>query len=164
MPDLVLGVIEVSYSDAGKKTPRKRRHNKKGRSTGDSEPKDGGPVTTVMVARILEEKYGVMQAFYNDTQDNILGEVIHSLEGALEDIYSGSPVKDPYAEATQNIDAGFRQWLMQGEIESMGISGVPTQASIERRSLRFKEGVASGPRPSFVDTSLYELSFRSTIE
>ena len=164
MPDLVLGVIEISYSDAGPKPPRRRKHNKKGRSVEAKEPEDTGPTTTAQVAKILEDKYGVMAAFYDLTKDDILGECIHSLEGALEDLYAGAPVHDPYAEATQNIDAGFRQFLMQGEIESMGIEGVPTQASIDRQSLRFKSGVSSGPRPSFVDTSLYELSFRSTIE
>ena len=163
MTELILGVIDVPYSDDGKKPPRRRRHNKKGRSVGE-EPADTGPTTTAQVAKILEDKYGVMQAFYALTKDDILGECIHSLEGALEDLYAGAPVHDPYAEATQNIDAGFRQFLMQGEIESMGIAGVPTQASIDRQSLRFKSGVASGPRPSFIDTALYELSFRSTIE
>ena len=164
MTDLILGVIDVPYSDDGKKPPRKRKHNKKGRSVEAKEPEDTGPTTTAQVAQILEDKYGVMQAFYDLTKDNILGECIHSLEGALEDLYAGAPVHDPYAEATQNIDAGFRQFLMQAEIESMGIEGVPTQASIDRQSLRFKSGTASGPRPSFINTALYELSFRSTIE
>ena len=161
MTELILGVIEVAYDNGGKHV-RRRRHNKTGRSTGEASGE--GPTTTVQVATILEEKYGVMQAFFDDTKDHILSECIHSLEGALEDLYSGAPVKDPYAEATQNIDAGFRQWLMQGEIETLGIPGVPTQAAIERRSLRFKEGVAAGPRPSFIDTATYELSFRSEIK
>jgi hypothetical protein len=174
MPDLILGVVDVSYTDdVDPRDPTRARITKKGRvHVTDAQRiqrwmegrSDDGPTTTAKVAQALEDKYQVMGHFYEALQDNIAGAVIHSLEGALEDLYAGAPVKDPYAEVGQEIAAAFRQFLLQGEIESMGVEGVPTKASIERKSSRFKSGTSPGPRPSFIDTSLYELSMRAWVE
>lgn len=161
MTNLVFGNISVPYDDGGKparrKVPKKPRRGKKAKpppvSKGSEEP-----TTTDRVAAILEEKYGIYAAFFEQNQDHIQAAMVHSAEGALEDLFAGSPVTDPFGEAGDEIAAGFRQWLMQGEIEKMGIPGVPTQASIERRSLRFKDKKGPNVRPSFVDTGLFEAS------
>jgi len=172
MPNLILGVIEVPYSDDGvkptKKAPKRPKGGKAGTAGRGAKPKtpaaDKGVTTTVHVAQALEEKYGVMAQFYSHFQNEIVGAVVHSMEGALEDLYAGGPLGDPYAEAGQEIAAGFRQFLLQGEIENYGIAGVPTQASLDRRSLRFKSKVSNADRPSFIDTGNYELAFRSWVE
>lgn len=147
MTDLVLGVVDVPYSDGNVKSE-----------------KSSSPTTTVDVAQILEEKYGIMQAFYDAHKVDITQSLVNSAEGALEDIFTGGQVVDPFAEAGQFVQSEFRTFLMTAEIESMGVPGVPTQASIKRRSLRFKNKVASGPRPSFIDTGTYEMSMRAWVE
>lgn len=158
MTTLVLGVIEVPYENEGKDAPKgKKRRRGEGSARGK-------PTTTVDVANFLEEKYGVMAVFYEQYKDSIGNAVVHSLEGALEDIFLGSPNTDPFAEAGQEIASGFREFLLSAQIEELGVPGVPTQASIERRSLRFKDKVSAGPRPSFISTGTYELSMRAWIE
>ena len=147
MTDLVLGVVDVPYSDGNVKSE-----------------KSSSPTTTVDVAQILEEKYGIMQAFYDAHKVDITQSLVNSAEGALENIFTGGQVVDPFAEAGQFVQSEFRTFLMTAEIESMGVPGVPTQASIKRRSLRFKNKVASGPRPSFIDTGTYEMSMRAWVE
>jgi len=141
MADLCLGVIDVPYDN-----------------------RDGQPATTYTVATILEEKYGVMQHFYDAHQQDITKALVSSVENALSAILEGGFVGDPFASAGQDIRQEFRTFLMTGEIEGMGIPGVPTKAAQNRRSLRFKDKVASGPRPSFIDTSLYETSMIAWVE
>ena len=140
MPTLVLGVVDVPYDNRGEST------------------------STVQVATWLEAKYGVMDNYVNRHKPDIEKSLINSREGALEDLYSGSPIKDPYAEAMREVRSGFRLFLMTGEIEQMGVEGVPTQAAIDRKSHRFKDKVSDHNRPSFVDTATYELSMRAWIK
>lgn len=147
MTTLNLGVIDVPYDDRS--------------GVGGSK---GEPTTTVSVATLLEEKYGVMGAFYEAHKQDITQSLVSSVEGALEDLFANGWIGDPFAEAGQAIQTEFRTFLMTGEIEKMGIPGVPTKASVERRSLRFKDKVSSGPRPSFIDTSLYEMSMVAWVE
>ena len=157
MTQLVFGVIDIPYENAG--APPKPRKGKRKRA------KAGEPTTTVMVATWLEDKYGVMGHFYDAHKDQITGELVESLEGALENVFAGAPMTDnPFADGTQEIGKMFRVFLMTAEIEQMGVDGVPTQAAIERRSLRFKDKLSDHQRPSFVDTSTYESSFVSWVE
>ena len=154
MTDLVLGVIEVAYDTGGEaKKPRKAKH-----------ARSSEPTTTVLVATVLEAKYGVMATFADAHQNDITGDLISSIEGALEDLYAGAPMRDPFAEGCKKIDGRFRQFLMTAEIESMGIPGVPTKAAVERRSLRFKKKKSDHDRPSMVDTGLYSASAISWVE
>ncbi len=173
MVNLVLGVVEVPYSNEGappkaRKAPKNPKAGKAGKGAKASKPKtpakDKGVTTTVQVAQALEDKYGVMAVFYDHFQNEVIGAVVHSMEGALESLYMGGPLGDPYAEAGQEIAAGFRQFLLQGEIEDYGIEGVPTQAALDRKSLRFKSKVGPTERPSFIDTGNYELAFRAWVE
>jgi hypothetical protein len=156
MTTLVFGVIDVPYENEGAKPKKKPK-----RGQGSKNP---APTTTVQVAEILEEKYGVMQAFYDARKNDITQHMIESAEGALETLFMGGPVDDLFAEASQGIQADFRTFLMTAEIETMGIPGVPTKAAQERRSLRFKAKVGPNSRPSFIDTGTYELAFRGWVE
>lgn len=174
--DLVLGVVDVPYENEGKpRDPKRARITKKGRvhSTdaqriqnwmeGRGSDSDSA-VTTVQVATWLEEKYHVMEVFYEEHKDDITQTLIDSIGGALENLYAGAPAGDPFAEAEQQVTADFRTFLLTGEIETLGLEGVPTQAALERRSLRFKRGRSGTPRPSFIDTSTYELAMRCWTE
>lgn len=171
MPTLNLGVIDIPYDNGGT-TPKRPNKKKRKRNTAKAVASEGegsgatssDSTTTTQVARILEDKYGVMAAYYQKHQDDVAQAVINSLDGALESLYMGQPMPDPFAEAGQEIMAGFRMFLSTAEIEGMGVDGVPTQASIDRRSLRFKNKKSDGPRPSFVDTGTYEAAMRAWVE
>ena len=171
MTDLILGVIEAAYTaETEPRDPTRARITKKGRvhrqdakriTNWQAGRTDDGPATTVTVAQALEAKYHVMEVFVSHHMEEITGAMVNSLENALSSIYEGAPPPtDPLQGASDEIAGAFRHFLMSSEIESYGIPGVPTKAALEGKSARFKSGNAGGPRPSFVDTSLYELSAR----
>lgn len=136
---LNLGVIDLPY--AGDKT-----------------------VTTVEVAKILEDKYGVMSIFADIHGDDIAKALEESIAGALDNVLMGQADPDPFAQAETEIEALFKfDFLESGEIEGIA-PNTPTQAAINRASLRFKKGAAKNDRPSFIDTSTYENSFKAWIE
>lgn len=153
-----MGCIDIPYENEGRDADPSRKRK---RGQGSSR---GAPTTTAQVAQILEDKYGVMRVFYDNNKDAIEAAVVHSVEGALEDLFLGAPVKDPFAEAGAEVASGFREFLLSGQIEQLGVEGVPTQAAQDRRSLRFKSKRAKAQRPSFIDTGLYELSARAWVE
>ena len=138
---LRLGVIDVPYPN-----------DKEGTSTGD-------------VAEILEAKYGVMDVFYQNNKQAVADDVASGFAGTLESLMMGAPVREDtlFASGETQIDTLFKQWLSSGAIEGLGISGVPTKAAQGRRSLRHKNKINPRPRPSFIDTGLYESSFKSEV-
>ena len=141
MPTLHLGVIDQPYQ-----TGRE--------STGD-------------VAEILEAKYEVMGHFVKKHEQDIANDLENSLEGALENVLlGGPPSSDPFAAATSAIDNRFKKFLSLKEMDALGVPGVPTQASLAGYSKRFKQKQKKGrgPRPSFIDTGLYQASFKSWVD
>ena len=74
----------------------------------------------------------------------------------------GAPLSlDPGAGATEKIQQRFREFLTNKEMDGLGIPGVPTQASIEGHSKRFKQPYKKRKsRPSFVDTGLYQAAMK----
>jgi hypothetical protein len=165
MPVLHLGVVDVPYANEGRDPPV--RVTKKGRlhkgtarrlarQAQSGEGGTGAATTTVDVAKLLEKKYGLFTAFYEDNEQHIADALAHGMSGALEDLFAGAPLRDPFAEINEELTAGFKQWLAQGEVESLGIHGVPTQAAMERRSGRFKNKRGPTQRPSFIDTGIME--------
>jgi hypothetical protein len=136
---LHLGVIDMPYSNA--KT-----------TTGD-------------VAEILEGKYGVMACFYRTNETVIDKEMEKALEGSLETLMmGGSPSARPYDSAMNKIEELFNAFLDTGVMDKAGdVAGVPTQAALKGRSKRFKRNKGP-PRPSFIDSGLYESSFKAWIE
>ncbi|HEY0181254.1 MAG TPA: hypothetical protein VGC09_00465 [Rhodopila sp.] len=121
-----------------------------------------GGIGTVDVARILEAKYHIMQSFYRMHEVNVAKYVENSLAGTLENLMMGAPVRgSPYAGAESAIETRFREFLMLNEIEGAGIPGVPTMAAMKGISHRFKGKRSGSPRPSFIDTGLFETSFRA---
>ena len=174
MPVLNLGVVEVAYSDETEpRDPSRARLTKKGHVHKQDARRierwmkgqtDDQPATTVTVAEALEEKYHVLETYVEHHKDDIGQAINNSLEGALENLHMGAPMGDPYAEAGQEIASGFRTFLLTAEMEQMGIDGVPTQAALDRESLRFKAKHGNEQRPSFVDTGTYEAAMRAWIE
>jgi hypothetical protein len=130
--------------------------------------------TTGDVAEILEKKYGVMGAYFDNNKTKIIKAMENSVAGALNNLMAGGPTGvSPFASAESFIDADFRQFLSSSEIEKLGIPGVPTQAALNGISHRFKnprykivkgKKVRRPRRPSFIDTSLYQSSMKSWFE
>jgi len=160
---IVLGVVDIPYADTSETKPKMTGRVKRGRKAAKPEATSGAK-STGEVAEILEGKYGVMQAFYTKHETDIASQIEDVLQGQIENIMAGSPISaNPLAEATSGIEDMFKQFLSGGEIESMGIEGVPTQAALDRVNHRLKRG--KGPdRPSFIDTGLYQASFAAEVE
>lgn len=160
MATLHLGVIDVAYSD----------------------PDASGASTTGQVAQILEDKYHVMRIFAEEHWDELEELVADAIVGQLETARSGIIPQIPNIDV-QKLDAAFRDFLDSNEIQSILPERI--QAADEGISHRFKNAqnrtvkasdvvsrgsgaglsiVAKkprGPRPAFVDTGLYQASFRS---
>lgn len=152
MTTLHLGVIDIPYAGSP------RRHK--------SHRAMAGTQTTGDVAGWLEDSYGVMQAFVDHHESDILTDLESSLEGAVESLLMGAPVQlQPFGSGLSKIEDRFKQFLATKEIEGLGIAGVPTGAALRGVSHRFKHPYAKRPpRPSFIDTGLFAASFKAWID
>jgi hypothetical protein len=153
MTVLHLGVLDLPYADAQSFKEIRRKKPKQ---------MPRGPITTGDVAEILEAKYGILQFFYARYGNEIRDEVLASFEKAIESVELGAPVTlDAFGEAAAKIEDRFRNFLSNREMDGLVI-GVPTEAAKLGHSKRFKRSSKRRPpRPSFIDTGLYEGSFRA---
>jgi hypothetical protein len=149
VPVLHFGVIDLPYRAArGKRAKR-----------------TAATVTTGDVAGWLENRYGVMQTFYDAHQDSVVEKMTESVRDAMEALMQGAPATlDPFGAATSEIEGQFKRFLSTREMDKLGVTGVPTQASLEGRSSRFKSKKSGAPRPSFIDTGLYQSSFKAWVD
>lgn len=105
-----------------------------------------------------------MEIFYELNADQISKNLEESLAGVMENVLMGAPMPDDvFASATSKVEDSFKKFLSQKEMEKLGYRGVPTKAALMGVSHRFKKK-RGAPRPSFIDTGLYQSSFRSWIE
>jgi hypothetical protein len=125
-----------------------------------------GRATTGDVANWLENKYHIMELMYETHQTQIADDLANSVRGALETLMSGGPAAvDPFAAAGDDIRRRFDDFIALGEVEWLGIPGVPTKAALAGKSSRFKKKRnPRGRRPSFIDTGLYLQSFRAWVD
>jgi hypothetical protein len=158
---LVFGVYDISYQRTENNKvpiPKKGRKNKPVKIA-------TGQQTTGDVAGWLEDKYHVMEGFYDLHQREIAGMLENSLAGAIESMMQGAPASNnAFGDATNSIEQLFKfQYLDKEEITQTGADGVPTQAALDGVSKRFK--LNKGPRrPSFIDTGDYQKSMTAWIE
>lgn len=129
----------------------------------DELPYEESGVTTGDVAEILEDKYEVMEGFVYLHKDDIQEALVNGLGGAIENLMSGVKT-DPFGEAMSTIETGFKQYLTREEIVYTHSPGkVPTMAALLGHTKR-KKGKTGNRRPSFIDTGIYQSSFKSWIE
>lgn len=156
MTTLHLGVIDQYYSNPPKTTKSGKPRRRPAKGTASS-------TSTGDVAGYLENKYGVMQTFFDAKQQQIADALADAMAGELENIVMGAPPSpEPLAEGTSKIENMFKMFISSGEVEHSGIVGTPTQASLDRRA---GKGRRYGTRglTSFIDTGLYESSFKAWV-
>ena len=147
---LHLGVLDVPYNQVPSKRQRKAR---------------AGTVTTGDVAGWLENRYHIMEIYFEQHKEDVAKSLENSIAGALESFLMGAPVTlDALGPATSEIEDGFKQFLAQGEMEKIGFPGVPTAAALAGINHRFKNPRTGRRRVSFVDTGLFLASFRAWID
>ena len=151
MPTLHLGVVDVPYGHQDPARPGRKPGNTPNETTGD-------------VAQILEDKYGIMQTFWDLHGQEVADAMTAGLLGELESELMGAPAgRDPVAGAMDLAKQIFSRFLESKEMDGV-VGGVPTQASLNGTSHRFKNKKGAPGRPSFVDTGLFESSFRAWVE
>jgi hypothetical protein len=159
MPTMHLGVTDIPYSWGQKKaggiSAAKAMQAAK-RGTGR-----GGGVTTGDVAGYLEARYGLMAAYLDRRERDINTTIENSVLGALESALMGkrAGVGRALDSATEVMQEQFKDMLSLRQFD--GMRGVPTLAAQRGVSHRFKFPYRRRPeRPSFIDTGLYQDSFR----
>jgi hypothetical protein len=151
---LHFGVVDLPYAHT---PPPQGRRKKKAAA---------GTQTTGDVAEILEAEYHVMEHFWNLHSADVIHDLEGSLQGALHSVLMGSPVPpSAFASAESAIEDRFKRFLSDKEMDALGFPGIPTQAALRGVSKRHKRSRARrGPRPSFIDTGLYQASFKAWVE
>jgi hypothetical protein len=158
---LHLGVFEYPYATHVPENARRvvSRLYKSG-STETFTAAPAGAETTGDIASILEAKYHVIEIFYETYKQQIADLIANEMAGSLESLMQGKPLADPIAGAMSEITKLFKNFILSGEIEKMGIPGVPTKAALDgvQTALESRKGAR---RPSFKDTGLYVSAFTS---
>jgi len=124
--------------------------------------------TTLEVARILEQNYGLFATYYKLRRRVIAKELTKAYQGALNSLLNGAPARrNPGASAMAFIEHDFKEMVSLRKFDGI-ISGVPTEAAKKGVSHRFKRpyktGRKRGPRPSFRDTGLFLSSVKAWID
>ena len=138
MSKVELGVDDVAYSD-----------------------EDGG-VTTYQVAKILEQKYQVMEVFYKAYHKKIAEEVQRKYAMMLKRYLKDGKTWGEQTELPMDdTRALFSDYLDRDEWQQ--ITGRTIMAAAGK-SIRKKNKSYTGPRPAFIDTGLYRRSFRAFLK
>lgn len=127
-----------------------------GKKTGESH------LTIGDLATILEAKYHVMETFASVRRENIKSQVKDAMATRLTAELRGERDRGrALNKAFGQIEHMFRDFLVQKQMDGL-VKGVPTQASLDGISHRFKKPNAKRPaRPSFIDTGQYVAAFKA---
>jgi hypothetical protein len=161
MPTLHLGVIDIPYGPQ----PQAPRKASKRPGKARARKQSNTSITTGDVASILEAKYHVMEIFYEEHQGDVTSDLVDSLEGTVQSLMMGAPASiDPFGSATSKIEDRMKKFLDDREMERLGYPGVPTMAALMGVSHRFANPYKRrAPRPSFIDTGLYQSSMKAWV-
>ena len=167
MPTLHLGVIDLPYIEDPAGAPKKiAKAGRKRPKPHKSHAGKYGNVTTGDVATFLENRYHLMEIFWELHKDEIADDFANSVAGSIETLLMGGPANlDVMGTATSKLEDRFKQMLSQRELDTIGIPGIPTAAAEAGVSHRHKSGFTKNrtPRPSFIDTGLFQASFKSWV-
>lgn len=144
---LHLGVIDLPYGHQDPARPGRKPAKTPNETTGE-------------VAQILEDKYEIMGTFFALHGEQILDAMAQGLVADMENRAMGAPPGlDPFASAMAYGEQLFRTFLEQKELDGV-VGGVPTKASLDGVSHRFKGKKGAPGRPSFVDTGTFSAAFK----
>ena len=138
--NLNLGVVDVAYTD------------------GD------GATTTGDVAGYLENQYHVMRIFLEENGDFIHERITNSVVGAIESIAQGNRVpKLDLKPAMGEIEERFRDSLDSGELHRVLPQNHQVSDATLKTSSRKKVIKQDESRQAFIDSGLYQASFRAWV-
>lgn len=161
---LHLGEVEISYSGSSyAAAPKGKRigHARRGKITAPRAPSN--QQTTGDIAELLEAKYHLFETFIDLHEDVVVDAMEQSVEGALQNLLAGGPgTLSVTAEAESAIEARFKMFLSNREMDATGTPGVPTKAARMGVSHRLLHPYARrASRPSFVDTGLLQTNMKA---
>lgn len=165
---LHLGVVDLPYVINVVEKQRRQvvRKRPDGTLEAFSRPPAGGE-TTGDVATWLEDKYHVMEVFYEDVGPALVAKSIEvSARNALESFMLGGPSDMSLTAAAESeIEQAFRIFLDQQEMDNV-VGGVPTKAALAGVNHRLKHPYAKAnkERPSFIDTGTYQKAFKVWVD
>ena len=149
---LILGVVDVGYSEAGKTT-----------TTGD-------------VAEHLENKYHIMRTFYELNEDFIGEALAEQAASMVENLAMGVDTSRDLTTDLRGrtisgnsfggrIEERFRDFLDSGEMSRLLPASMQSAAAAAGVSHRKKSPYAQAnrERTAFVDTGLYQASMRAWV-
>jgi hypothetical protein len=137
-----------------------------GRSATRSQRQHGIGMTARDVAKVLEERYKIVETFYQLEEEFITELLEESFAEEIENVMMERRVsrKGLSDKSTDKIQAKFIDNLRRRRYDGM-IPGVPTLASVRGVSHLYAQPYAQrGSRPSFIDTGNYANSFRVWVE
>ena len=156
MKQLHLGVVDVAYSD-----------------------KDG-TTTTGDVAGYLEDEYHIMRVFYEMNEEFINQTLADTYAGMIETMNQGNQLGSINGEVISRIgkrklagagingkiEERFRDFLDSGELNQMLPAEQQSAAAAAGVNHRKKRPYVkkNKPRQAFIDTGLYQASFRAWID
>lgn len=122
-------------------------------------PYDNGKTMTGDVAQHLEDRYGIIQKFTEifgkKIGQHLEKDLAESLENAMNGIQQGGKTFD---DAMTDIETDFRHAL------DSGFTGIQTRAAKQGINHRFKHVESGISRVPFIDTGLYQKSFKAWID
>ena len=141
MTTLHLGVLDVAYTSGTGK----------------------GAVTTGDVATFIESDYHVMRTFLELYEDEIGQLLANEIAGEIESIAQGKPVKRLTLDVSGNrINELFRDFLDSREWKQT--SGQAVAAADNGDNVRKKSKKQDKSRAEFIDSGLYQASFRAWVD
>ncbi len=167
---LHLGVIDVPYAPEGVPAPLKHATKRPvsahmlrmavARTLGFH----AEAVTTGDVAQWLENRYHVMEIFFEENQQAIGDSIANTMAGALDNLIDRgvAPGRIFPAEGQGDIQKAFNDFIDLRKMDGIQ-PGVPTKAA--KRGVNHRLKLKKGPeRPSFKDTGAYEGAFRAWVD
>jgi hypothetical protein len=128
----------------------------------------GAGKSTGQVSKELEERYKIVEEFWNLEEGNFVELLEETFAEDLEEVMQKKLTKRTRGisvKETDQIEQKFRQNLSSRRYDGL-ISGVPTLAAQRGVSHMRPQPYSrkNPPRPSFIDTGMYQRSFRAWVE
>lgn len=123
--------------------------------------------TTTDVAADLEARYKIVETFWEMEEDNFVEVIEEAFADDIENVMQMGQVPKTGGisdKETDKIEKKFMQNLQSRKYDGV-LPGVPTTAAQRGVSHLHRHPYAKrAPRPSFIDTGMYQRSFRAWVE